>query len=132
MKKRKDQSNPTASELEILQILWKRGPSTVREIHDELAEKKEVVYTTTLKTMQVMYEKGMLERVAKGRKHIYRAMVKEDETQEALLDQFLEKTFGGSALKLVMKAIGHRKTSQEELNQLKDYIDSLEKMKDDE
>ena len=122
--------NPTPSELAILQILWKAGPSTVKAVHEKLAEEKEVVYTTTLKTMQVMMERGMLEREAAGRKHIYTALVHQDETQNALLDKFLNKTFGGSALSMVMKALGNYKTSDAEIKELKQYIKSIEKNKD--
>lgn len=119
--------NPTPSELAILQILWANGPSTVRFVHDKLSEEKEVVYTTTLKTMQVMCERGMLAREIVGRKHIYNAIIEEDETQNALLDRFLNRAFGGSALKLVMKALGNYDTSEKEIDALKSYIQSLEK-----
>ncbi|MEM9819425.1 MAG: BlaI/MecI/CopY family transcriptional regulator [Bacteroidota bacterium] len=122
--------NPTPSELAILQILWENGPNAVKMVHEKLAEEKEVVYTTTLKTMQVMWEKGMLTREAAGRKHIYQAIVQEDETQSVLLDKFLHKTFGGSALRMVMKALGNYKTSAEEIKALKKYIKSIEKSKD--
>jgi Predicted transcriptional regulator len=122
--------NPTPSELAILQILWEQGPCAVKVVHEKLAEEKEVVYTTTLKTMQVMWEKGMLDREAAGRKHIYRTIIQEDETQNVLLDKFLNKTFGGSALRMVMKALGNYKTSSEEIKELKKYIKSIEKNKD--
>lgn len=122
-----EKANPTPSELEILQFLWKHGPSTVKQIHEELEKSKEVRYTTTLKTMQVMFERGMLKREAQGRKHIYEALVAEDETQDVLLDRFLNKTFRGSALKLVMRALGNYDASQSDLDQLKDYIDQMEK-----
>ena len=125
--KDKKQMDPTPAELAILQILWRDGAATVRMVHDELAKEKEVVYTTTLKTMQVMCEKGMLERQIEGRKHFYRAKVEEDETQNALLDRFLNKTFGGSALRMVMKALGNYQTSEEEIKTLKNYIDDIEK-----
>ncbi len=128
--KNKEKLNPTRSELAILQILWKTGDSTVRAIHEELAKEKEVVYTTTLKTMQVMLEKGMLEREAAGRKHIYKARVQQDETQNELLDKFLNKTFGGSALRMVMKALGNYQTTEDEIKELKKYIKSIEKNKD--
>ena len=124
--KKKEQFNPTPSELAILQILWKEGPATVREIHDILAEEKEVVYTTILKTMQVMYDRRMLTREAQGRKHIYAAAIGEDATQTALLDKFVDRTFGGSAMQMVMKALGSNKTSQKELEELKKYIDDIE------
>lgn len=81
-------SQPTASELAILQILWQRGPLPVRTVHEVLAEEKEVVYTTILKTMQVMLERGFLERESVGRKHIYRAAIAQEDTQDKLLDTF--------------------------------------------
>ena len=124
---KEEKTNPTPSELEILQFLWKHGPSTVKQIHEALEKSKEVRYTTTLKTMQVMYERGMLKREAQGRKHIYQALVAEEETQDVLLDRFLNKTFRGSALKLVMRALGNYDASQSDLDQLKNYIDQMEK-----
>ena len=124
---KEEKTNPTPSELEILQFLWKHGPSTVKQIHEELEKTKEVRYTTTLKTMQVMFERGMLKREAHGRKHIYQAAIAEEETQDVLLDRFLNKTFRGSALKLVMRALGNYDATQSDLNQLKDYIDQMEK-----
>jgi predicted transcriptional regulator len=127
--KNKDSSNPTPSELAILQILWKDGPSSVKHIHEKLSEEKEVVYTTILKTMQVMSEKGMLRRTAQGRKHIYQAAVNQDDTQDALLDKFLDKTFGGSASKLVLKALGNYNASQEELDQIKQFIEQQKNKK---
>lgn len=124
---KEEKVNPTPSELEILQFLWKHGPSTVKQIHEVLEQHKEVRYTTTLKTMQVMFERGMLKREAQGRKHIYQAAIAEEETQDVLLDRFLNKTFRGSALKLVMRALGNYDATQSDLNQLKDYIDQMEK-----
>lgn len=125
--KEKNKPNPTPSELEILQFIWKNGPSTVKMIHEELAKHRDVVYTTTLKTMQVMCERGMLTREAKGRKHIYHAAIEEDATQDQLLDRFLDKTFSGSSMRLVMKALGNYKTSKKDLEELKKYIDDIEK-----
>lgn len=117
---------PTTSELAILQLLWTNGPSSVKDVHEALDQNKPVVYTTVLKTMQVMMEKGMLDRSSEGRKHIYRAVIAEAATQGKLLDSFLEKTFGGSAKKLVMRALGSHTPDSDELNELKAYIDSLE------
>ncbi len=122
--KEKDQTSPTPSELAVLQILWKKGPSTVKEVHQKLSEAKEVVYTTILKTMQVMVDKGMLEREINGRKHIYKAILNEEETQDKLLDKFLNKTFGGSASKLVMKALGNYNASSEEIEEIKKFLES--------
>lgn len=117
---------PTEAELEILQILWQEGPSTVRAVHEKLAEKKDTGYTTTLKNMQNMAQKGMLSRNEEGRSHIYRTQIQQKETQKMLLDRFLDNTFGGSAMNLVMQALGNRKTSREELKQIKALINKLE------
>ena len=117
---------PTEAELEILQILWKHGPCTVRFVNDQLNQKKTVGYTTTLKIMQLMFEKKLLERDESTRSHLYRATVKEKETQGLLLDRFLETAFGGSALKLVMQALGNHKASKEEISQIRDLLDNLE------
>ena len=129
MKNRKKQTAPTASELAILQLLWTNGPLSVKEVHESLDQDKPVVYTTVLKTMQVMMERGMLDRTSEGRKHIYRAVIAQTATQDKLLDSFLTKTFGGSAKKLVMRALGTHTPDAEELEELKAYIDSLENKK---
>ena len=118
---------PTESELEILQVIWQHGPSPVRFINDELNRKKQVGYTTTLKLMQIMIDKGLLQREKDGRKHIYSAFIKEHETRNLLLGKFLESTFEGSAMKLVMQALGNHNTSSEELRELKDLIRKIEK-----
>jgi BlaI family transcriptional regulator, penicillinase repressor len=125
----KNNIKPTEAELEILQVLWKNEPATVRFVNDELNKTREVGYTTTLKIMQLMFSKNMLERVEEGRKHFYTSLIKEKETQQALLNKFLDTAFGGSAMKLVMQALGNHKTSKDELNQIKDLIDSIERDK---
>ena len=117
---------PTASELAILQSLWERGPLPVKESHAVLSVQKEVVYTTILKTMQVMYDRGFLARESQGRKHIYRAAVQQDATQDQLLDSFVQRTFGGSAKRLVMRALGNMNTTKEDLEELKSLINRLE------
>ena len=127
----KTNQQPTAAELEILRILWERGPSSVRIVHDILSESKEVVYTTTLKTMQVMMDRGFLTRQENGRKHIYAPAQAQEETQSDLLDNFLQKAFGGSAMKLVMKTLGnYYKTNDGELDKLKQMIEHIEQKKD--
>lgn len=118
---------PTDSEIEILRIIWDNGPSSVRYINDALNRKKKVGYTTTLKLMQIMLEKGLLEREEKGRLHIYRPSFREEETKKLLLDRFVETAFGGSAMQLVMQALGKHKTSPEELKELKELIRKIEK-----
>lgn len=119
-------SKPTEAELEILQVLWKFGPCTVRFVNDKLSEKKKVGYTTTLKIMQLMFEKKILKRDEKKRSHIYRAAVKEKDTQRLLLDRFLDTAFGGSAMKMVMQALGNHKTSKEEISRIRHFLDNLE------
>jgi len=118
---------PTDAELEILQVLWENGPSAVRFINEQLNEKKNVGYTTTLKIMQIMTDKGILTRQKKGKTHIYRPILKENETQSLLVDKLLKIAFGGSASKLVMQTLGNKKTSREELQKIKDLIANLEK-----
>ena len=119
---------PTASELEILQILWEHGPSTVRFIHEKIAVNKKVGYTSTLKLMQIMYsDKGMLKRDNSSRTHIYAAALSETETQKTLLDKFVESTFRGSAMKMVMQALGNHKASKAELSKIKAMIEEIEK-----
>lgn len=118
---------PTESELEILQVLWQYGPSTVRFINDKLSEQREVGYTTTLKLMQIMLEKGILVRNTDSKIHVYRAVVGESDTQQQLLDKFVEATFRGAAMKMVMQALGNHKTSPAELDEIKALIDKIEK-----
>ncbi|MEO1652234.1 MAG: BlaI/MecI/CopY family transcriptional regulator [Bacteroidota bacterium] len=118
---------PTEAELEILQILWKHGASTVGFVNEQLNEKREVGYTTTLKTMQLMSQKGILNRDTSKRKHVYQPLISEEATQKGIVDRLLETTFGGSAMKLVMQALGNRKTSKEELEKIKSLIDQIEK-----
>lgn len=126
--------NPTESELEILQILWENGPSTVRFVNEQMnknivKDAKEIGYTTTLKIMQIMNEKGLVSRKAEGRQHIYKAIAKKESVQKSLLDKFVENTFKGSAPQLVMQLLGNRKTSKEELDEIKALIDKIEKDK---
>ena len=116
---------PTESELEILQVLWASGPSTVRQVNDHLSQTKEVGYTTTLKLMQIMHEKGLLSRTEEGRYHVYQALVEEKETQQHLLDRFVDTAFRGSAMKLVMQALGSSKATPQELEELKKLINNL-------
>ena len=132
MKDKQSNNAPTASELAILQLLWTNGPLSVRAVHEALERDKPIVYTTVLKTMQVMMERGMLDRTSEGRKHIYRAVIAQTATQDKLLDSFLDKTFGGSAKKLVMRALGQHTPDAAELEELKAYIDSLENKKNPE
>lgn len=119
--------SPTESELEILQILWQDGPSSVRQVNEKLNEKREVGYTTTLKIMQIMTEKNLVNRNTESRTHIYHSAVKEHETQSSLLESFIQKTYRGSAMKLVLQALGKEDATTQELEELKEIIDKLEK-----
>ena len=117
---------PTDAELEILQVMWVHGPSSVRFINDQLNQKREIGYTTTLKLMQIMLEKGLLHRDTENRSHIYEVTVSEEVTQQLLLEEFVENTFRGSAMKLVMQALGNHSTSDSELEAIKSLIQQLE------
>lgn len=129
----KSKYNPTESELEILQLLWQYGPSTVRFINEKQNEEKGlnagktgVGYTTTLKIMQIMAEKGMLKVNKESRQHIYTPNIDEEKTKSKLLDGFLKKTFEGSAMKMVMQALGNHKPCKEELEEIKKLINDIE------
>jgi BlaI family transcriptional regulator, penicillinase repressor len=119
-------NKPTAAELEILQVLWSEGKASVREVHDILAVNKDTGYTTTLKLMQNMHAKGMLDREEDGRSHIYRPLVGESETQNSLVKSFMGATFGGSSKKLVMKALGQSQPSRKEIMEIRKFLDQLE------
>jgi BlaI family transcriptional regulator, penicillinase repressor len=118
---------PTASELEILHILWKNNPLTVKEINSLLNSKKETGYTTTLKLMQIMFKKGVLGRESAGKKHVYFPLIQEEETHKVLLDRFLDITFKGSAQKLIMKILGNYETSEAELHEIRKMLDKKSK-----
>ena len=117
---------PTESELNILQLLWENGPSSVRSINDELSKNKDVGYTTTLKILQIMTEKGLATRIKDGRNHIYSAAVEQNAAQQQLLDKLLNGVFGGSAKKLIMQALGAHNASKKELEEIRKYIEKLE------
>lgn len=118
---------PTESELEILQILWKNGTATVRDVHEELAQNKEVGYTTTLKLMQIMHEKGLVKRDESMRTHIYQPAVNKEKTQKHLLSKMIDSLFGGSSTQLVLQALGSsdQKVSAEELEEIQKLIENL-------
>ena len=125
MSEKNNPNKPTESELEILQILWEHGPNTVRFVNDELSKTKETGYTTTLKLMQIMHEKRKVHSEESARSHSYSAAITESATQKQLLDRFLDTAFRGSALKLVMQALGNRKTSAQDLNEIRNLLDTL-------
>ncbi|MEM9983055.1 MAG: BlaI/MecI/CopY family transcriptional regulator [Bacteroidota bacterium] len=119
---------PTDSELDILQVLWQHGASSVRFVNEQINEKleKKVGYTTTLKLLQILHEKGIVKRDESAKSHLYEAAISEQATQQALLDKFLNVTFKGSARDLVMQALGNKKTSKEELEEIRQFLDKLE------
>lgn len=117
---------PTAAELEILAILWKKKEASVRQVHEELSLTKETGYTTTLKTMQNMHAKGLLARDEEKRSHIYSALISQEDTQQSLVRNFIGKAFGGSAKKLVMQALGQSEPSKEEINEIRAFLDKIE------
>jgi BlaI family transcriptional regulator, penicillinase repressor len=113
---------PTDSELEILQVLWQLGKATVREVNEALAQKREIGYTTTLKLLQIMFEKNLVARTEEGRYHIYNALVSESDTRQSLLNRFVDTTFRGSAMQMVMQALGSHTPSQEELAEIEKLL----------
>jgi BlaI family penicillinase repressor len=119
---------PTESELEILQILWRKGNASVREVHEELLATKEAGYTTTLKLMQIMHEKGLVKRDDSSKTHIYQPAVSKEKTQKHLLNKMIDQVFGGSPGELVMQALGNHKASAEELEEIQKMLDNLKKL----
>ncbi|HAH36682.1 MAG TPA: BlaI/MecI/CopY family transcriptional regulator [Algoriphagus sp.] len=122
-------NKPTEAELEILSILWKMGEASVRQVHEKLAETKDTGYTTTLKIMQIMHAKGMLSRNEQSRTHIYSPLTNQKETQKSLLKNLMSTAFGGSSKSLVIQALGEENPSQEELNEIRNFLDQLENKK---
>jgi predicted transcriptional regulator len=117
---------PTDAELSILNVLWRRGPSTVRDVHEELVRENATGYTTILKLLQIMTEKGLVVRDESQRAHVYEAAYSEQRTQSQLLTDLAERAFEGSAAKLVMQALSGRKTSAAELDQIRQLLDEME------
>ncbi len=117
---------PTDAELAILHVLWQSGPSTVRQVYDQLTQDREMGYTTALKLMQIMHEKGLVTRIEAAKSHVYTANVTEADTQRTLLDRFVETAFRGSASKLVLQALGQHKASREELDEIKQLLNQID------
>jgi BlaI family transcriptional regulator, penicillinase repressor len=118
---------PTASELEILRVLWTRGPSTVREVHEELSEKKSLGYTTVLKLLQIMTAKGTVRRNETQRAHVYEACLPAEQTKRQIAGDMLQRVFEGSASQLMLHALAGRKSSPQEINELRRLLDEYER-----
>jgi predicted transcriptional regulator len=116
---------PTESELEILQVLWRMGQATVRDVHQELAKTKASGYTTTLKLMQIMDEKGLVVRDTTSKTHVYRAAYSQEKAQSSALDKILSTVFEGSTSDLVIQALGHHKASKNEIDAIKKYLEKF-------
>jgi BlaI family penicillinase repressor len=118
---------PTESELEILQVIWKRGECSVRDVHEELAKNKDAGYTTTLKLMQIMHEKGLVERDTNAKTHLYKALITREQAQQGALDKILSTVFKGSTSELVIQALGQHRASKDEIDAIKNFLDQFEK-----
>jgi BlaI family penicillinase repressor len=131
MKPEQDNQNrkqePTKAELEILTVLWEHGPSTVRFVNDKLNELRDVNYTSTLKLMQIMADKGIVKRDERQMKHIYHVAEEEQKTKSQLLDKFVDSVYQGSAGKLVMQLLGNKKASKKDMASIKEILDKLDK-----
>jgi predicted transcriptional regulator len=117
---------PTDAELEILRVLWDRGPSTVREVYEELKRDKDVGYTTVLKFMQIMSEKGLVRRNENQKAHLYESRVPRESTQQQLVKDLLDRAFGGSSLQLVMQALSSKRAAPAEIDQIRKLLDEYE------
>ena len=120
-------TEPTKAELEILNVLWQHGPSTVRFVNDKLNEQRDINYTSTLKLMQIMADKGIVKRDESQMKHIYHVVEEEQKTKSHLLDKFVDSVYQGSANKLVMQLLGNKKASKEDLANIRAILDKLDK-----
>lgn len=116
---------PTEGELEILQVLWKKQHATVREVHEEIIKNKDAGYTTTLKLMQIMFEKGIVSRDSSSKVHVYRPIATKENTQSILVNKMIDSLFGGSPAQLVMQALGNHKASKEELEEISNFLKSI-------
>lgn len=125
--KRETPKPPTASELEILRVLWERGPSTVKDVHETLSASKPVGYTTVLKLLQIMTVKGTVKRNESDRAHVYEACLPAERTKRQLAGEMLERVFGGSATELVMHALSGQKASHQEIEEIRRMLDEYER-----
>jgi predicted transcriptional regulator len=117
---------PTDAELEILRVLWTRGPSTVRDVHEELSRRRATGYTTVLKLLQIMTEKGLTQRDERERAHVYEARLPQEDTERQLVGDLMDRAFGGSAARLVMQALSGGTASSQDLSDIRRLIDELE------
>jgi len=118
---------PTESELEILQIIWEKGQCTVRDVHEVLEKTKDAGYTTTLKLMQIMHDKGLVERDTSAKTHLYKALITREQAQNTALDKIISTVFKGSSSQLIMQVLSNKQSSKEELDMIKNYLESLNK-----
>lgn len=117
---------PTDAELAILQVLWELGPATVRQVQDRLQSERGTGYTTTLKLMQIMFEKGLVNRDDSNRSHVYKAAISRQKTQRQIVGQLLDQVFDGSAQQLVLQALSAKKSTRSELAEIRKLLDQLE------
>jgi BlaI family penicillinase repressor len=117
---------PTESELEILQVIWKKGQCSVRDVHEELSKNKDSGYTTTLKLMQIMHEKGLVERDTNAKTHLYKAVITREQAQQGALDKIIATVFKGSTSDLVIQALGQHRASKDEIDAIKSFLDQFE------
>jgi BlaI family penicillinase repressor len=125
--KRETPRTPTASELEILRVLWEHGPSTVKEVHETLSARRPIGYTTVLKLLQIMTVKGTVSRNERDRAHVYIACQPAERTKRQLADEMLQKVFGGSASEMVMHALSGQKASHQEIEEIRRLLDEFER-----
>ena len=118
---------PTQTELEILRVLWQRGPSSVREVHQTMLETRAAGYTTVLKLMQIMARKGLVERDERERTHVYRAALAQEQTQRQLVTDLLERAFDGSASQLILQALAAKRTSPDEMEEIRKMLDKAQR-----
>ena len=116
---------PTESELEILQIIWEKSQCSVRDVHEVLEKTKDAGYTTTLKLMQIMHDKGLVERDTTSKTHLYKALITREQAQNTALDKIISTVFNGSSSQLVMQVLSNKQASKQELDMIKNYLDNL-------
>jgi len=117
---------PTESELEILQVIWKKGQCTVRDVHEELARNKDAGYTTTLKLMQIMADKGLVARDTNAKTHLYTAVISREQAQNSALDKIRDTVFKGSTADLVIQALGQHRASSDEIDAIRKFLRNFE------